>query len=438
MIAVTGTSGKTTTCHMLSHVLGQEHEVAATYRSANTRVMAPHMFANIRQETAFAIIEMAVSALYSPRGSITNELKPNIAVVTSLALAHADFYKTIEHLAFCKSWIMCGMEPGGYAILNRDMPCYEVFEKRALDTKLNIITFGTHPDSTLHMARIENGGTFTFNGKSYVIESDGPSEHIYDALAVVGVTIATGLPIEKTLEFLKSFKTIEGRGNIMDVVFNGKKLRLINSSYNANLLSMQGALGYLKTQATDAAHRVAILGDMLELGKDEIDIHRSVAKYLLDAKPDRVLLVGELMKHLYDDVKDQFQCAWFPTYKELNESIDEWLRDGDTILLKSSHGTALDRTVAKLAKISNLPPSAQNSTLQIPEALFDVREFLPEGITPEQNGRMPLERMMKVTGGGMMYIDAARGRFDQRQEAVQLLQDVRGARVGFQKAIHSA
>ncbi len=347
-IAVTGSSGKTTTCYMLRHVLGHDHEVAATYGSVNTRVMVPYVFASVRQDAAFAIIEVAVSALSSPRGSITYEIRPDIAVVTSLTTAHAEEYKSIENLANFKSCVMCGMAPGGYAILNRDMPCYEVFEERANKYSLNIISFGTHPDSTIRMERLENGGVFTVEGQSYRLECPGPNEQLYDALAVIGVAKASGLPIEEILELLKTFETVEGRGNIINTSFNGKKLRVINSSFNANPLSMKGSLCYLKSLEADKKRRVAILGDMLELGADTIKQHRAVSTTLFDAEPNRVLLVGELMKYLYDDIKEKINGAWFPTYKELNAALDGWLRDGDTVLIKSSHGTHLDHVVEHL------------------------------------------------------------------------------------------
>ena len=409
-IAITGSSGKTTTCQMLRHVLGQEHEVSATYGTANTRVYAPFVFASVRQDAMFAIIEVAVSALSSPRGSITFELEPNIGVVTSLAPAHMEDYKTLERLAHFKSCVMNGMAAGSFVVLNRDMPHYEIFEQRAVKNKLNIISFGTHPEATIRMEALVSGGTFTFNGKSYVIECAGPSEHVYDALAVVGVSIAAGYSIEKTLEFLKTFETVAGRGNVVETVFNGKSIRVIDSSFNANPSSMRGALGHLKALESREESRVAILGDMLELGKDEVELHRGVAKILQEIMPDRVLFVGSLMKNLYDDLKDHVRGAWFPTYKEVMPALDKWIKDGDTVLLKSSHGTRLDRLVTRLttAPVSKYQLPQSTSKLNIPAPLFDVREVLPEGITPSMNGRMPLERMKKTAGGGMMYIDAAR------------------------------
>ena len=121
------------------------------------------------------------------------------------------------------------------------------------------------------------------------------------------------------------------------------------------------------------------------------------------------------MKHLYDDIKEKINGAWFPTYKELSAAIDGWLRDGDTVLLKSSHGTHLDYVVEQLTTQTPVEPEPikpepieRESELNVPRALFDVKDYLPEGITPELNGQMPKERLMRVYCGGLMYIDAAR------------------------------
>ncbi|MBQ9479286.1 MAG: D-alanyl-D-alanine carboxypeptidase family protein, partial [Selenomonadaceae bacterium] len=259
-----------------------------------------------------------------------------------------------------------------------------------------------------------------FNGKTYTLECPVPDEQIYDALAVVGVAIAAGYSLDKTLEHLKTFTTIKGRGNLVGVEFNGKALRLIDSTYNANPTSMTKALEYLKTLETDGARRVAVLGDIAELGKDEIDQHRRLAGAVLNAQPDRVLLVGSLMKHLWDDIKDKVKGAWFPSYKELIGGIDGWLHDGDTVLLKSSHSTNVEAVIKHLASqkaepiTQSIAPSAPQSSsgneplLNVPPALFDVKNFLPKGITPALNGHMPPERMGKTACGGLLYVNAAR------------------------------
>ena len=211
------------------------------------------------------------------------------------------------------------------------------------------------------MEEIKNGGSFSFGGRSYTLECSVPSEQLYDALAVVGVAIASGVSIEYALRHLKTFTPVKGRGNVIETEYNGRKLRVIDSAYNANISSMSSALKYLKELEPAPAKRVAILGDIAELGANEIAHHRSLAEAVLSTQADRVLLVGALMKHLYDDIKDKINGAWFPTYKELIAGVDAWLRDGDTVLLKSSNATGLTHAVDHLTVARTAPPIRINS-----------------------------------------------------------------------------
>ena len=120
------------------------------------------------------------------------------------------------------------------------------------------------------------------------------------------------------------------------------------------------------------------------------------------------------MKHVWEAIKDKVTGAWFPSYEEINAAIDDWLKDGDTVLVKSSHSTHLSRVV----KYLNTPPpiKLEPSELYFPKALFDVKDFLPKGITPKMNGRLPDELLQEIEGGGKLYVDAAR-KFIEMSEA---------------------
>ena len=350
VIAVTGSSGKTTTCNMLSYVLEKDHRITATPGTNNSYVETAWVFGQVKQDDAFAIIEMSLSALNKPQGSITYEITPHVAVVTSIAPAHVGKAGSLEEIANYKSKILCGMTPGSYAILNRDMPHYEIFEQKAKSFKLNIITFGTHPDAIIKMPVLKDGEEFFIGEKSYKLSCPVPPDQIYDALAVVGVALAIGFSVEKTLEYLKSFEVVKGRGNVIKSVRNGKSLTIIDSTFNANPLSMKYALEHLKTIEPNKKARVAILGDIAELGNQSIKLHEELAEAMLAAEPDRLLLCGEFMRYPYELVKDKINATHFKTLAELLKNVEAHLQDGDTILIKSSHSTGLLKVVALLSK----------------------------------------------------------------------------------------
>ncbi len=350
VIAVTGSAGKTTTCNMLKHVLGKDHNVKATPGSANVYDNIPRIFANLKPNDAYAIIEMSINALAKSPGSITYDITPDVAVVTSIVPAHTGSGGSLENLAKHKRKIFCGMSPGGYAILNRDMPYYELFEQKAKSVKLNIITFGKHPDATIRMPVIANDAEFFVNGKTYKLSCSVPAEQLYDALAVIAVSIAVGFSIDRTLEYLQSFSPVKGRGNVVKSIRNGKNLTLINSAYNANPESMKYALEHLKTSEPNQKSRVAILGDIADLGINEIKYHKGLSEAMLTAETDRLLLCGKLMCHPYELVKDKINVTWFETLNKLLAEVESHLQDGDTILIKSSHATGLDKVVDLLSQ----------------------------------------------------------------------------------------
>lgn len=350
VIAVTGSSGKTTACTMLKHSLGESNNITTVIQT-NTYSSIPWFFATVNPNDSYAIVEIAAHALITGKGgSITYDITPNVAVVTSIAPAHLLKYGSLEDLAKGKSNILCGMTPGSYAIFNRDMPYYEIFEQKAKALKLNIITFGTHPDAFIRMPVLADGGEFYVMGKTYKLSCSVPSEQLYDALAVIGVAIAVGIPVEKILKSLETYKTTKGRGNIVKRTHDGKNLTVIDSTFNANPVSIKYALQHLKTFEPNKKSRVAILGDIGELGEQSIKLHKELVPAMLDAEPDRLLLCGEFMRYPYEIVKDKLNVTWFATLEELLKSVEIHLRDGDTILVKSSHSTGLSKVVSLLSQ----------------------------------------------------------------------------------------
>ena len=354
-IAVTGSAGKTTTCNMLRHTLGKDHEVTATPGTVNAYIGIPWVFSHVKPNDAYAIVEISEVSLNGLNGSITYEITPDVAVVTSIAPAHIGKMGSLEEIAQRKSNILCGMMAGSYAVLNRDMPHYEIFAAKAKSLKLNILTFGTHPDSFVRMPVFKDGGNFSVMGKTYKLSCPVPVDQLYDALAVIAVSVAVGFSIEKALEYLQTFSPVAGRGNILKSTRNKKSLTIINSSYNANPFSMKNALEHLKAVEPNQKSRVAILGDIAELGENSAEYHKGLAEAMLDAAPDRLLLCGGMMHYPYELVKDKLNCTWFETLDKLLAGVETHLQDGDTILIKSSHATGLSKVVALLSK--DTPPN---------------------------------------------------------------------------------
>lgn len=348
VIAITGSNGKSTTVTMLRNILSKDHNIVSTRNNKNVPLFLASAFTNYSNDKAYAILEVSSMALETEWGSLTCGFKPNVSVITSITDAHLLEHGSIEGVAKAKSCIFEGMESGGFAVLNRDMPYYELVESRAKENFLNIITFGTHPESTVRMEKILDGENFSLAGKNYQLNCHVPPDQIYDALAAVAVTFALAIPVETALKRLSSYEILKGRGKIIDAVYKEKKLRLIDGSFNATFLSIKTGLEYLNSVEKNPAARVAVLGDIAHLGDSAEKIHRQLTEVILENKPDRIFLCGKFMKILWEELKNKCNCVWFESGQKLIPEIDKLLREGDCVFVKGSMPAKLKFVVEEL------------------------------------------------------------------------------------------
>ncbi len=351
VIAVTGSNGKSTTVAMLRNILSKDHNIVSTRSNKNVATSLATAFLNYANDKAYAVLEIGSMALDTEWGSITCGLCPNVAVITSITEAHLLEHGSLEGVAKAKSCVFEGMEPGGFAILNRDMPYYELIEKRAEEKFLNIITFGSHAEADVRMEKILDGENFSFARRSYRLNCHVPPDQIYDALAAIAVTAALAIPIEKALQVLGKFEMLGGRGKIIDAVYKEKNLRVIDGSFNATFLSIKTGLEYLNSVEENPKSRVAVLGDIAHLGDSSEKVHRQLAEVILADKPDRIFLCGEFMKMLWEEIKDKCNCLWFESGQKLIPELDKLLQDGDCVFVKGSIPAKLNAVVKELKGI---------------------------------------------------------------------------------------
>ncbi len=354
VFGVTGSAGKTTVVAMLTHALQPLGPVAQTEGNANL----PHGIAwNLSCMTAparFWVLEMAVG-----RMPINSELvRPHIAVVTSLSPAHLEYHGTLENVARKKSAIFRSMAPGGHAVLNHDMPYYQVFADAARRAQLSLISYGEHAQADLRLidcvttpSNLQVTADFRDTPLRFSLRARG-HHMVLNALSVLAALIAAGLPTEQALAALESFEAVQGRGKTLTVNCEGGAYQLIDDAYNANPGSMGASLKMLAELPGLPHQRVAVLGDMLELGPDSQRYHLELAEHLLAAKPRHTLLCGPLMHALYAQLRGQLSIEWFEDVSALREQLPEhaarWFRADDYVLVKSSGGTRLSELVESL------------------------------------------------------------------------------------------
>jgi len=348
---VTGSAGKTTTVAMAAHVLQGYGGVGATMGSANLPVGVAWNMASMPQDALCWVVELAIGQM----ASNTDLARPDIAVVTNVAPAHLSYHGTTETIALKKARIFDGMPADGVAVIFRDILHFDVFSEAAQRSNLKMLTYGRHPDADLRLVSLRDGQVHAkYADDVFEFPLTVRGEHMaMNALAVLCVLIALGLPWSAALARFRTFEPIEGRGAMRQVTAFGHQLTLIDEAYNANPLSMSAALDAMGDSPFLPGQRVLVLGDMLELGDAGPQYHEDLGPSLVRSRPDRVLLCGDLMKHLWarlaSDVESgALQGEWFPDADALKSSLPMWIKDGDVVLLKGSHSTGLHRIVSEL------------------------------------------------------------------------------------------
>lgn len=354
VFGVTGSAGKTTVVAMLTHALQQLGTVAQTEGNANLPHGIAWNLASMTDPAKFWVLEMAVGRM--PLNS--DLVRPHIAIVTSLSPAHLEYHGTLENLARKKSAIFRSMAPGSHAVLNHDMPYYSVFAQAAERAQLTVISYGEHPQADLRVIKCltQPSGLqvdANFQGTPVQFKLRVRGQHmVLNALSVLASLRAAGLSTSEALAALESFEAVSGRGNTLTIPCDGGEYHLINDAYNANPGSMMASLDMLADLPGSPAQRVAVLGDMLELGPDTQRYHLELAPNLLAAAPRHTVLCGPLMHGVYVHLRDQLSIEWFENVDallaKLPEQAEQWFRAGDKVLVKSSGGTRLSKLVEAL------------------------------------------------------------------------------------------
>ena len=298
-------------------------------------------------------VEVAVGAIRQRGGQIAS---PHVVIVTSVGESHLADHGSVRGVAEEKSKLLDAVQAGGTAILNLDMPYFTHFYERARSRNLNIITFGTAEGAAVRLcASNDDYAQIAIGNKEYILPCSAlPLHHRANALAVLAVCLVRDIPIETAIAHLATYRSLPGRGSSTDLVYQGKKLHIVDESWNANPLSMKAALeSFAKT--SNAGQSVVILGDMLELGDNEMAFHADLAPFIERMEPRVVILIGKLMRHLYAVLQQSYgkSVLWFENVQQFLEHASGTscvFEEGDHLFIKASHGTQLFQIVPFLKK----------------------------------------------------------------------------------------
>jgi len=356
VIAVTGSAGKTTTKEALRHVLSACGSVHASAKSFNNHWGVPLSLARLPRDTAYGVFEIGMNH----PGEITplvGLVRPHVAIITLIAAAHLGHFKNLDQIAHAKAEIFTGIVPGGYALINRDDAKYKLLERMAREAGVeHVLSFGENPKVDYRLVDLDEG-----DGGSQVKARVGAQmvkftvgaagrHMVQNALAVMGAAHLTGADIGAVSRAFATLQAEKGRGERHVLAHpEGGTFTVIDESYNANPASMRAALKVLEAAPVNGeGRRIAVLGDMLELGSHSAKLHAALAAPVMESGADALYLGGPEIAVLRDAMPEDFPVWHFADVAGLKEQLSGAVRPGDVIMIKSSNGIGFSKLVDAL------------------------------------------------------------------------------------------
>ncbi len=366
-IGVTGSVGKTGTKEALKHCLAVQAPTAASASSLNNHWGVPLSLARMPRKALYGVFEMGMNHPGEIR-ELTGIVHPHTALITAVEAAHSEFFNSVTDIAEAKAEIFEGVPSGGAAVLQREHPFFGLLCAHAEAAGIKrIVTFGRHPEAD---ARLINcsllGGHSTvralINGTLLDFCIGLPGAHwVMNALAVLATIHAAGADIRAAVAELATLKPLKGRGARQVLPLPDGSFELIDDSYNANPASMRAAFAVLQqTTLGHGGRRVAVLGDMLELGRESEALHAKLAAPIEVAGIDLVYTCGPNMTALHDALPKARRGGHTADAKSLGPLVAGRLRHGDTVLIKGSQGSRMALVIEALQSIESAPPRAAN------------------------------------------------------------------------------
>lgn len=351
VVAVTGSVGKTSTKEMLAAMLQDQGKTHAAVASYNNHWGVPLTLARMPRDTDFAVIEIGMNHP-GEIAPLAKQAEPHVAMVTTVAAVHLEAFEDVAGIASEKAAITSGLLPGGVAVLNADVDTADVL--RAETVGCDQRWFGQAAENQLHSVETTAEGLsarVTVAGIEHSLNIQSQGAHFaMNALGALVCVEALGADVTRAVASLALWSPVKGRGARLELPWQGGVLTILDDSYNANPTSVGAALSVL---AQAEGRKIAVLGDMKELGAAENQMHAALAE--LDAMQaiDTVHCVGPLMAHLHAALPAQKRGAQWQTTADAIADLPSQLEAGDILLAKGSLSVGLGKLVDALRDMSD-------------------------------------------------------------------------------------
>lgn len=344
--AVTGSVGKTSVTQMVMAGLKAKGHAHSAIKSFNNHIGVPLTLSRMPRETLRAIFEIGMNHA-DEITPLSQFVAPHVVMITTVGAVHTENFADGEAgIAKAKAEIFDGLAAAGLAILNADNRWFSYLSEAAKTKGATIVSFGEGEGATARLISHGLDGDraaiiASIRGQEVAFSLAHTGKHqALNALGSILMLEALGVDIATAVAALEAFESLDGRGAIRELVFEGKAITVIDESYNANPISMAATLNaFVARPKPMATRKVVVMTDMLELGPDEAQLHAGLAEHIVETDIDQVYCAGPLMAHLWAALPDPLKGGYAETADKVLPILTSDLQAGDVVMIKGSNGS---------------------------------------------------------------------------------------------------
>ena len=350
IIAITGSSGKTTTKSLISKTLNLFGSTYSSPKSFNNHIGVPLSLSNLRFDNKFGVFEIGMSKAGEIK-KLSKLVKPEIAIITNIGEAHIENFKSVQEIAEAKAEIIDNIQQGGFLILNKDDKYFNFLNKKAIRKNIKVLSFGFSNKSDFSIKQTSPNKIKIKYFDKFIILKDVYLNNLnkLNLLCCLSVLYILKLDINKIRYFVDFFKPLDGRGKIYKIKRYNKIFNLVDESYNSNPSSVKQAINNLN-YLNNSSKNYVILGDMLELGNKSEFYHKSLSTILNKSKINKVFVYGKNVMTTYKNLLKNKRGNVIQNKDDIDVVLNNVVENNDYLMIKGSNATGLQKLSYLLRK----------------------------------------------------------------------------------------
>ena len=352
IIAVTGSSGKTTLKTLLGNLLNCFENTYFSPKSYNNHYGVPLSLCNLEANHKYGVFEIGMSKA-GEIDKLSKLVKPDLAIITNIAEAHIENFKNIKDIAKAKSEIIQNVKKNGTVLINRDDNFFHFLQKKAREKKLKVLSFGFSKKADIFPISIKkkaNKILMKINVMNEICHITNKNINYYNVLSAIAVLKYFNLDLKKIRSSKFFLKAISGRGSIHTIKRYNKEFKLIDESYNANPLSVKNAIFNLSNIKKNNSKKYLLLGDMLELGNKSDYYHKNLSKVINNTDIDKVFVYGDKILNTFKYTKKNKQGNILQHHSDFDFIFSDLIKNNDYLMIKASNATGLNKLSNKIIR----------------------------------------------------------------------------------------